>query len=119
MPMADNNAPIVVGMRQTRRATSTTTDTEPWAKLAKGTRVTTTGMKTMVSTASNIVRRSRSGFLAVGAFDERDHPVDEGVAALGRDAHHDSVRQHLRAPGDGRSVASGLADHGRRFAGYR
>jgi hypothetical protein len=56
MPIADNKAPMVVGIRHTNNAMSTTTDTEPWAKFEKGTSVTTTGMKTIVKTASRIVR---------------------------------------------------------------
>ncbi len=43
-------------MRHTRRATRTTTDTDAPAKFPKGTSVTTTGMKTTVSTARRIVR---------------------------------------------------------------
>ena len=56
MPIAESSAPIVVGMRQTNSATRTTTETDAPAKFAKGTSVTTTGMKMMVSTASRIVR---------------------------------------------------------------
>ena len=47
---------MVVGIRQTSRDTRTTTDTVAPAKAAKGCRVTTTGMKTMVNTASRMVR---------------------------------------------------------------
>jgi hypothetical protein len=34
-----------------------------------------------------------------------------------RHTHHDPVRQHARAAGDGREVAAGFADHWRRLAG--
>ena len=38
------------------------------------------------------------------ALDQRDHPVDEGLAGLGGDLHDDPVRQHGGAAGDrGRS----------------
>ena len=56
IPIADSRAPIVVGMRQTSSDTSTTTETVAPAKPAKGCRVTTTGIKTIVKTASRIVR---------------------------------------------------------------
>ena len=56
MPIAESSAPMVVGIRQTSRATRTTTETVVPAKFANGTRVITTGMKTMVKTASRIVR---------------------------------------------------------------
>ena len=56
IPIADSSAPMVVGMRQTSNDTSTTTETEVPANPAKGCSVTTTGMKTMVRTASRIVR---------------------------------------------------------------
>jgi hypothetical protein len=55
--------------------------------------------------------------LALGAFDHRDHAVEEGLARVGGDAHHDPVRQHAGAAGDRGEVAARLADHRRRFAG--
>ena len=57
--------------------------------------------------------------LAFGAFDQRDHPVDEGRAGRGADAHPDPVRQNLRAAGDGRAVTAGFADDRSGFAGDR
>ena len=117
MPIADSSAPMVVGMRQTSSATSTTTETEPPPKLAKGTSVTTTGKKTMVSTASRIVRAISFGrLLTIGALDQRDHAVNEGLASFGRDAHHDAVRQDLGAARHRRTVTAGFADDRRRLA---
>ena len=55
--------------------------------------------------------------LALRAFDERDHPVDEGGAGRGRDLHSDPVRENCRAACHGRSVAAGLAYDGRRLPG--
>ena len=49
----------------------------------------------------------------------RDHAVEEGRARRRRDAHHDPVRQHLRAAGHGRAVAADFADDRRRLAGDR
>ena len=56
-------------------------------------------------------------FLPLGAFDEPDHAVEEGRAGRSGDAHAYPVGQHLRAAGNGRAVAAGFADDGRRFAG--
>ena len=46
------------------------------------------------------------GLLAVGAFDQADHAVEEGVAPLGRDPDDDAVGEHLGAAGDGGAVAA-------------
>ena len=56
IPMADNSAPMVVGIRHTSSATKMTTDTVAPEKWPKGCRVTTTGRNTIVSTASRMVR---------------------------------------------------------------
>ena len=44
--------------------------------------------------------------LTGGALDEGDHPVDEGLARIGRDADDDPVGEHPGAAGDGRTVAA-------------
>ncbi len=63
-------------------------------------------------------QRDLVGRLApLGAFDQADHAVEEGLAGIGRAAHHDPVRQHLGASGHGGEVAAGLADHRGRLAG--
>ena len=56
-------------------------------------------------------------FLALGVLDHGDHAVDESLARIDGDAHHDPVGEDARAAGDGREVAARLADHRRRFAG--
>ena len=61
----------------------------------------------------DLVRR----LLPLGAFDQRDHAVEEGGARRGGDPHLDPVGEHGRAAGDGRAVAAGLADDGRGLAG--
>ena len=63
----------------------------------------------------DLVRR----LLPLGAFDQRDHAVDEGVARIRGDADLDPVRQHARAAGDRRAIAARLADDRRRLAGDR
>ena len=61
----------------------------------------------------DLVRR----LLARRALDERDHAVDEGLAGLRRDAHHDPVGEHAGAAGDRGAVAAGLAHDRGRLAG--
>ena len=61
----------------------------------------------------DLVRR----LLPLGPFDERDHPVEERLARIGRDLHPDPVGQHLRAAGHRGAVAARLADDRRRLAG--
>ena len=55
--------------------------------------------------------------LALGAFDHADHAVQKRLAGVHGDAHHQPVRQHPGATGDGGKVATGLAHHRCRFAG--
>ena len=55
----------------------------------------------------------------LGALDERDHPVEERLARLLRHLDHEPVGEELRAAGDGRAVAAGLADDRRGLAGDR
>ena len=55
--------------------------------------------------------------LARGAFNQRDHAIEEGLARIGGDLHLDPIREHLGAAGDGRAVAARFANHRSRFAG--
>ena len=57
--------------------------------------------------------------LPLGAFDERNHAIEEGRSGRRRDAHNDPVGDHGGAAGDRRAVAAGLADDGRGFARHR
>ena len=61
----------------------------------------------------DLVRR----LLPLGALDERDHAVEEGLARIGGHLHADPVREHLRAARHRRAVAARLANDRRRFAG--
>ena len=63
----------------------------------------------------DLVRR----LLPLGAFDQRDHAVEEGGAGRGGDPDLDPVGEDGRAAGDGRAVAARLADDRRGFAGDR
>ena len=63
----------------------------------------------------DLVRR----LLPLRALDQADHAVEEGRARRRGDPDLDPVGEHLRAAGDGRAVAAGLADHRRGLAGDR
>ncbi len=55
--------------------------------------------------------------LALGAFHHRDHAIQESLARIGGDAHHQPVGQHPRAAGYRAEVAAGFAYHRRALAG--
>jgi hypothetical protein len=57
------------------------------------------------------------GLLAGGALDEADHPVEEGLPGVGRDADEDPVGEDRRPPGDRAPVAARLPDDRCRLAG--
>jgi hypothetical protein len=57
--------------------------------------------------------------VTVRTLHEADHAVQEGLAALGGDAHHDAVGEHLGAARHRRAVTAGLADDRGRLAGDR
>src|SRR5262249_34408510 len=62
----------------------------------------------------NFVRRA----LALGTFDERDHAVEERLARVRGDAHHEAVGHECRAACYGATdVRAGLLQDGCRFAG--
>ena len=64
----------------------------------------------------DLVRRP----LPLGALDERDHPVEERLARIGRDADDEPVADQRRAAGDGApDVGAGLLEDRGRFAGDR
>ena len=120
MPIADSSAPIVVGIRQTSSATSTTigllgpgVDGERLQR-RRG-RQEDDGQAGQQDVERDLVGR----LLPARALDEGDHPVDEALAGLGRDLDDDAVREHLGAAGDRAPVAAGLADDRRGLAGDR
>ena len=89
IPMADSSPPMVVGMRQTRRATSTVTVTGvPWpARVHAVERVRQQGgggeqeddgEPRQQDVQRDLVRR----LLALGALDHGDHAVEEGFAGI-------------------------------------
>ena len=134
MPIAESNAPMVVGIRQTSSATITMPVTPPPSsakvsgtpgllallKIASGCRVATAKMKMMVKRGQQDVQRDLvRGLLPVRALDQGDHPVDEALTGLLRDPHDDAVGEHRGAAGHRGAVAAGLPDHRRGFTGDR
>ena len=118
MPMADSRPPMVVGIRQTSRATSTMigllragVDGERLQRHHR--QREDDGEPGEQDRQRDLVR----GLLPIGALHQRDHPVEERLARLGGDLHDDLVAEHPRAAGDRRAVAAALADDRRRLAG--
>ncbi len=118
MPMAESRPPIVVGIRHTSRAMRTGVVATPLRIEGERTQ-RHRGDQEDDRQPGEQDRESDfvGGLLARGAFDEGDHPVEEGLARVGRDLYDDPVRENARAARDGGTVASRLADDGRRFAG--
>ena len=118
MPMADNSAPMVVGIRVTNSATRID-DGNGAAGIGDVARDGRGGEHEDDGQADqeNVERDLVGSLLPLGAFDEPDHAVEEGRARRRGDAHAYPVGQHLRAAGDGRAVAAGFANDRRRFAG--
>ena len=86
MPMADSRPPIVVGMRQTSSATSATVSTVvpgvlPERPEGHRRHQEDDGQAGQQDRERDLVGRA----LALGALDEGDHPVEEGLARVGRD----------------------------------
>ncbi len=72
----------------------------------------------MESPDNRMVRAISLGVsLTGGAFDEGDHPVDEGLPRVRGDADDDPVGEHPGAAGDGRPIAARFSDDGGRLAG--
>lgn len=60
---------------------------------------------------------SLGGLLAGGALDHGDHLIQEALARLAGNFHHNPIGKHGSAASDGRTVAASLANHGCRLAG--
>ena len=84
MPIAESSAPIVVGIRQTSRAIEhRDADGRAPRSAAIGLSASTTTTKTIDRLASRMFSAISFGvFCRARALDERDHPVDEGLARL-------------------------------------
>ena len=120
MPIADRSAPIVVGISATSSAISTVCEMRRAGVDRERPQRHDRGQERDRQAREQDVERDLVRRLApLGALDERDHPVEERLARLLRDLDDELVREQLRAAGDGRAVAAGLADHRRGLAGDR
>ena len=113
MPIAESSAPIVVGIRQTSSATSTTSDCSPPG--VDGHRLQRDDgeqeddrQRGEQDGQRDLVRR----LLPLRALDQRDHPVDERLArassVICTTIRSDST---VVPPVTDAAVAAGLADH--------
>ena len=118
--MAESNAPIVVGIRHTSSATSTMIVCARAAVVGERLQRHHRDQEDQRESGEQDVERDLvRRLLALGALDEADHPVEEGLARLGGDLDRDLVGEHARSAGHGRAVAARLPDDRRRLAGDR
>ena len=120
IPMALSSAPMVVGIRQTSRATSTITDCRCPAYAANGCSVATASRKMMVRLDSRMDRAISLGVL------RREAPSTRAIILSRNDSPGAAVirttissDKHGGAAGDRGAVAARLADHRSRLAGDR
>ena len=120
IPIAESSAPIVVGISATSSAISTVCGRGRARVDRERPQRHDGGEEGDRQPGEQDVERDLvRGLAPLGALDERDHAVEERLARLLRDLDHEPVGEQLRAAGDGRAVAAGLADHRRRLAGDR
>ena len=111
---------MVVGMRQTSSAVSTTNDCSLPGVGAHRLQRHHGEQEDDRQRGQQDRQRDLVGRLLPGrALDQRDHAVDERLARPRRDLHDDPVGQHGGAAGDRAAVAARLADDRRRLAGDR
>ena len=118
MPMAESSPPMVVGMRQTSSATMAVTESVD-ARVGGDGDQRDAGEEEDEGQADeeDVQGDLVGGLLARGPLHEPDHPVEEGLAGVGGDAHQDPVGEHRGAAGDRAAVAARLPDDRRRLAG--
>ena len=125
MPMAESSPPIVVGIRQTSSATSTVTVIGvpcPAACNAVDAKTAAASRRRKQKDDRHRGQQDVEGdfvgrLLPLGAFDQRDHAVEECFARVGGDAHDQPIGEDACAAGDAAAVAAAFADDGGAFAG--
>jgi hypothetical protein len=94
IPMADSSPPMVVGIRQTSSDTSTKDRLRGLGVHGKGLQRDHGQQKDDGEAGEQNAQRDLVGsLLAGGAFDQRDHAVQEGLAGVGGDSNLDPVRE--------------------------
>ena len=109
---------MVVGIRQTSSAMSTEIDDVAPRINGEGLQgdddqQEDDGQPDQQNIQRDLVRR----FLPRGAFHQRDHPVEEGLAGFRGDQYVNAVGEHFGAAGHRAAVAAAFANHRRGFAG--
>ena len=124
MPMAESSPPMVVGIRQTSSATSTVmvigralpgglhAVQREWQQ-GDAHHQEDDGEGCQQDVQGDLVGR----LLALGAFHQADHAVEEAFAGVGGDPDDQPVGEDARAAGDRAAVAARFADHRGAFAG--
>ena len=111
MPIAESSAPIVVGISATSSAISVVTEMSVWRSRRTAQRHDD-DQEDQRQAGEQDVQGDLVGRLApLGALDQRDHAVQEGLARLLGDLDDDAVGEDAGAAGDRAAVAAGLADH--------
>ena len=123
IPIAESSPPIVVGMRQTRRATRTVTVTgapRPGARRSEEGE----GQQRRAGDQEDDRHRGEEdregdlvrGLPAARPLDHRDHPVEKRLARVRGHADDEPVGEDARAAGHGAAVPAALADDRRALA---
>ncbi len=118
MPIALSSPPMVVGARQTKRATSTVIVTGTPAPAClhavereRPERGTDHDEDRSQPDKENVEGDLVWGLLPFCTFDEADHVVEETFAGIGARPDDEPVREDDRAAGDSAPVTTGLPDH--------
>ena len=121
MPIAESSPPIVVGMRHTSSATRATVSTVAPGVVPERAQGDRRHQEDDRQAGEQDRERDLVGrALALGAFDERDHAVEERLAGIGGDEDHQAIADERGAAGDrAPDVGPGLLEDGRRLAGDR
>jgi hypothetical protein len=116
MPIADSNAPIVVGIKRHEQRNQN----DHRDRAARVGDVARDGCRREheddgQADQQNVQRDLVRRLLPLGALHQLDHAIEERRSWGRGDADHDPVGNHGRPASDGRAIAAGLADHRRRF----
>ena len=107
MPMAESSPPMVVGMRQTSSATIAVAERLMAGVAGEGDeRHAGEEEDDRQPDEQDVQRDLVRRLLARGPLNERDHPVEEGLARVDADPDDDAVGEHARSAGDRRAIAA-------------
>ena len=117
MPIAESSAPIVVGMRATRRAIRTVCESGgAGVERVRPQRHDRGEERDRQAGEEDVERDLVRRLAALRALDERDHAIEERLARLLCDLDHEPVGEQPRAARDRGAVAARLADDRRGLA---